>query len=137
MRRAVIATALAAGALLVVVPRWVLPACEYRGFPRMHCSDTAAAEMAIGVVLLAVGALVAGTGSGPLAAAGAALSSALLVLAWLMPRIRGYCPTPKMPCHYGMVPAVRFIAGAAVLVLVPAAVMLMRSARRRGEAGAS
>lgn len=131
MRKVVPVTTLLAGALLVVVPRFVLPACEYRGFPRMHCSDTARAEMLIGALLLAAGALALGTSRSGLAAGSAVASCALLALAWLMPRVYGYCPSPKMPCHYGMVPSIRFIVGAGALILVPGAVLLARAAWAR------
>ncbi len=123
-----------AGLLLVVVPRWVLPACEYAGHPRMHCSDTARAEMLLGVALVAVGLLVFTARRPWSALASSSLAAVLLVLAWVMPDVYGYCASPRMPCHYGMVPGVRFISALAGLVLVAAMLLFVRSTRRKAEA---
>jgi len=55
MKKLVAITALISGLLLIVVPRYVLPACEYEGYARMHCSDTARAEYFSGMTLMAIG----------------------------------------------------------------------------------
>lgn len=123
--------ALVCGALLVVVPRFVLPACEYRGFPRMHCSDTAHAEMAVGAALLLVGAAtLAATRPWAILAAGV-LALALSAAAFLLPEWVGYCHSPQMPCTYGMVPAVRFIAGANAATVLLGLAGAARRARRK------
>lgn len=132
MKRLAGVVALACGALLVVVPRFALPACEYRGFPRMHCSDTAHAEMAVGAALLLVGVatLVARRPLEILAAG--ALALALSAAALLLPEWVGYCHSPQMPCSYGMVPAVRFIAAANAVVVLLGLAGTVRRARRKG-----
>ena len=48
-------TMILAGLLLVIVPRYILPACEFEGFSRMHCSDTAQAELVTGILLALAG----------------------------------------------------------------------------------
>ncbi len=127
-------TGIAAGLLLVVVPRYVLPACEYEGFPRMHCSDTALVERVLGGLLLAAGAIaLASRRRRALAMACAAASGAILLSAWFTPDVTGYCPSAKMPCHYGMVPGVRFIVALAGIGLVTGVVLLARSRGRERE----
>ncbi len=134
MRSFAASAAAGAGLLLVVVPRWVLPACEYAGHPRMHCSDTARAEMMLGAALVAAGVLVFTARKPWSALASSGLAIVLLVLAWAMPDVYGYCASPRMPCHYGMVPGVRFIATIAGLSLVAATLLLARRTMRRTEA---
>ena len=55
MKRLAGTTMILAGLLLVLVPRYILPACEFEGFSRMHCSDTAQAELVTGVLLALAG----------------------------------------------------------------------------------
>jgi fructose-specific phosphotransferase system IIC component len=134
MKALAASAAVAAGVLLVVVPRYVLPACEYAGYPRMHCSDTARAEMILGAALIAAGALVfAARRRWPIVASAAA-SCVVLGLAWYMPDLYGYCASPRMPCHYGMVPGVRFVAALAGAVVVAATLLFARSTRTKTEA---
>lgn len=123
--------ALVSGALLVVVPRWVLTACEYQGFPRMHCSDTAHAEMAVGALLVLVGAATL-LASRPWAILSAGVLALVLSgAAFLLPETVGYCHSPRMPCTYGMVPGVRFIAAANAAVVLLGLVGTVRRARRK------
>ncbi len=133
MRTLVGATGIAAGLLLAIVPRWVLPPCAHEGLPRLHCADTARAEIVLGLVLAATGVLALAWGRGRLVAASAAASGALLVLAWFLPDVYGYCPSPRMPCHYGTVPAVRLVAALGSAVLLVGGVALARAERKRGE----
>jgi len=133
VRKLVSGTGIGAGLLLAIVPRWVLPPCGHVGVPGLHCADTARAEIVVGVLLVAAGALAIGAARGWLLAADAAGCGALLVAAWLLPDVYGYCPSPRMPCHYGMVPAVRLVAAVAAAVLVIGGVALARARRKRGE----
>lgn len=126
MKKLVAAADLGAGALLVVVPRWVFPPCGGPGRPPMHCATTAAVEMTLGVLLLAAGALVLAARGRLLVRAGAWASFALLIAAGVAPSVYGYCASPKMACHYGMAPSVRFVAAVAG-VLVVAAMALGRN----------
>jgi hypothetical protein len=58
----------------------------------------------------------------------AALVSCLLYgVSFRLPEIFGYCLSPRMPCNYGMVPAVRFVAVVGMLVMVVALIRLARS----------
>lgn len=124
MRKLVAAADLGAGALLVIVPRWVFPACAGGpGHPPTHCATTAGVELALGVLLLAAGALVLAVRGRILAWA----SCALLLAAGVAPSVYGYCASPKMACHYGMAPSVRLVAAVAG-VLVVAAMALHRNA---------
>ncbi len=134
MRRLVAVTGIAAGLLLGVVPRYVLPACEYEGHPRMHCSDTARAELVVGALLVVAGAFASAVKRPRPVMGAAAVSCALLALAWFMPDVYGYCASPRMPCHYGMVPGIRFIAVLAGVLLIAAIVLLAKGTRRNPEA---
>lgn len=131
MRRLVAATGIAAGLLLIAVPRWILPPCRGEGPARMHCSDTARAEMVLGAMLLAAGALALTTRRPSLLAADAAASGAIAAAAWVAPGVFGYCAGSAMPCHYGMVPGVRFVAALAAMALAAALAILASGARRR------
>ena len=48
--------ALVGGVLLLVIPRFIFPACEYLGRGRMHCTDAAHGEFVVGGLLVAAGA---------------------------------------------------------------------------------
>ncbi len=132
MKKVVASTGMASGLLLVVVPRWVLPACEFEGYARMHCSDTARAVMMLGALVAAVGVTALGAKRTSVALAHAFVEAALLASAWLAPSVVGYCASPRMPCTYGMVPAVRFVSALAIVVLVTAVAALVM--RRRSAA---
>lgn len=125
-------TGLVCGALLLVVPRFVLPACEYRGFPRMHCSDTAHAEMAVGAALVLLGAATLMARRPWEVLAAGLLALALSATAFLLPEKIGYCHSPRMPCTYGMVPSVRFIAFANAAIVLLGLAGAARRARRKG-----
>lgn len=134
MKKLVALTAVASGVLLVLVPRFILPACEYEGYPPMHCSDTARAEFLIGALLVLVGvaAFFAKTAKLSLTGAGAALT--LYAAAYLLPDSIGYCRSPRMPCNYGMVPAVRFISAVGAITMVIAFAGIVNSVRTKGKA---
>lgn len=132
MRKLIAFTGIAAGFLLVVVPRFVLPACEYEGFSRMHCSDTAVAVMLLGAVLAALGGVAFFLRPPWLLIANAAVACIILGAAMYMPDAYGYCASRNMPCHYGMVPGVRFVAALALLLLVFAIFLTARGARKTG-----
>ncbi len=123
-------TMIAAGLLLVIVPRYILPACEFEGFSRMHCSDTAQAEFVAGILLA-----LAGIGTlflkSPASAGGAVLGLALSVIVFVLPDKFGYCLSSRMPCNYGMVPAIRFIAVVSGLVMIVSLGVLIKDYRRK------
>lgn len=134
MKNLVAITALVGGLLLILVPRYILPACEYEGYARMHCSDTARAEYVAGALLMAIGVitLFISKHSAVLISAVAALI-AFGVSSWL-PAKFGYCLSPQMPCHYGMVPGVRFVSAAGILITIMALIGLTKSYEKKGKA---
>lgn len=133
MKRLAGTTMLLSGLLLALVPRYILPACEFEGFSRMHCSDTAQAELVTGILLAlaGIGTLVL---KFPASAGNAILSLALSVAAFMLPDKFGYCHNSKMPCNYGMVPAVRLIAVLTALLMIIALIGMFRDYRRKGKA---
>jgi len=132
MKMVVAITTLVCGILFLLVPRYVLPACEYSGFARMHCSDTAQAEQVIGAVLIAVSCATFMVKSRMMPLVSAALSTILFGIAFWMPDKFGYCLSPRMPCHYGMVPAVRFIAIIGILAMIGVVIIIARSSGKKG-----
>jgi hypothetical protein len=131
MRKLIAVTGIVAGLLLVIVPRFILPACEYEGFARMHCSDTANAEIVLGAVLAAVGAVAFLMRTPGLLIADAVIACGILGAALYMPNVFGYCASKNMPCHYGMVPGVRFIAVLAMAVLFTGIALMTRDLRKK------
>jgi ribose/xylose/arabinose/galactoside ABC-type transport system permease subunit len=132
MRRLVAIAALAGGLLLLLVPRYILPACEYEGYSPMHCSDTARAEYLVGALLIALGA---GTYAYKKAAAFIATAAASFLLygiALWLPDAIGYCHSSRMPCNYGMVPGIRFISVLGMALTAIAGVGLLREQRKKG-----
>ena len=132
MRKLVAITTLAGGILFILVPRYILPACEFAGFPRMHCSDTAQAERVVGAVLIVVSCMTFFVKSGKIPLAGAILSILVFGLAFWIPDKFGYCQSPRMPCHYGMVPAVRFLSVLGILIMLGAVFIIARSSGKKG-----
>ncbi len=134
MRKLIGLTAIIGGVLLVLTPRYILPACEYEGFPRMHCSDTAHAEMILGGVFIAVGiaAMVLKSAASTIAAgiAGFVLS---LVSFWFPDKF-GYCMSSRMPCNYGMVPAVRFLAVTISVIMAVGVIVAAKRSLKKGTA---
>jgi hypothetical protein len=124
------AAAAVAGMMLLLIPRFVFPACEYLGRGRMHCTDAAHGEFVIGGLLVATGVSLALLRPGVAAAAAAAIAALLCVAAFFVPTYTRYCANPEMPCHYGMVPSIRFIAGAVGLAEVAALTSFVRASRR-------
>jgi ascorbate-specific PTS system EIIC-type component UlaA len=126
MKKTVGIVSLISGALLLMIPRFILPVCEYAGYQPMHCSDTARAEYIVGALLIAAGAgtFVLRHAAAPLIAA--AISLLLSVAASAAPAIYGYCRSAKMPCNYGTVPAVRFVAVVTAVIMIIATVHLIR-----------
>ena len=133
MRKLIVVAAFAAGILFMVVPRYILPACEYEGYSRMHCSDTAQAEYIVGALLLVIGAAMLFFTSHTAIVLGAAASFILFLISFWLPDKFGYCQSPRMPCNYGMVPGLRFIAVVGAITMVVAIVSLARKLRKKGK----
>lgn len=131
MKKLFAVTAVVSGLLLLVVPRYILPACEYLGHPAMHCSDTARAEFVVGGLLIVLGIAAALV---RLKAAGifcSGISIILYAVAFRLPDAFGYCHSTQMPCNYGMVPGVRFIAVLSAIIMAVAFVEAMKSYRKK------
>lgn len=131
MKKLIATTSMTAGVLLLLVPRYLLPACEYEGYSRMHCTDTAMAEYVVAALLMVTGGIAFAAKKPWLAAVSGAVACGLLVLAFFMPEVYGYCANKKMPCHYGMVPGIRFIAVLAFLVLAAGTGLLARDIKKK------
>ena len=125
-------TASLSGILLILVPRFILPVCEYEGYPAMHCSDTAHAEYVVGALLLVAGIVVFLLKWTRTTIIGAMVSIILYIAAFLLPDIYGYCHSSRMPCNYGAVPGIRFIASIGGIIMVVAIISLLRSTRMKG-----
>jgi hypothetical protein len=132
MKMVVAITALACGMLFFLVPRYVLPACEYAGYSRMHCSDTAQAERVVGAVLIVVSGSTFLVRWTMMPLVGAILSTIVFGIAFWLPDIFGYCLSPKMPCHYGMVPAVRFLSIIGFLTMIGIIFIIAKSSGKKG-----
>ena len=126
MKKTVGIVSLISGALLLMIPRFILPVCEYAGYQPMHCSDTARAEYIVGALLIVAGAgtFVLRHAAAPLIAAVTAFL--LSAAAYVAPNIYGYCRSAKMPCNYGTVPAVRLVAVLTAAIMIIATVHLIR-----------
>ncbi len=131
MIKMVALTALLSGFLLLVVPRYILPACEYEGYPPMHCSDTAKAEFLVGALLMVIGGI-SFFSKKSIAAIVAAVACILYAVAYWLPDKIGYCHSTRMPCNYGMVPGIRFISIVGVLIMIVAVASLLRKSRKKG-----
>ena len=132
MKTVVAITALVCGILFFLVPRYILPACEYAGYSRMHCSDTAQAEQVAGVALIAVSGITFLVKSPTMPLVSAILSMILFGIAFWLPDKFGYCLSPRMPCHYGMVPAVRFLSIIGILTMIGVIFGIARSKKKKG-----
>ena len=130
MKKLVAITAFTSGVLVLLVPRYILPACEYEGYPHMHCSDTARAEYIVGILLMVSGSATFFAKTTNQVLAGAVVSFILSVTAFWLPGKIGYCQSPRMPCNYGMVPGVRFTATVCLLILLVAIIKLTISHRK-------
>lgn len=131
MKRLIGTTALVGGALLVVVPRFVLPACEWAGHPAMRCSRTAHAEMIAGALLVGLGAIALFARRPRAVLLAGVLALGIFAVAWMLPERIGYCHNVRMPCTYGMVPGIRFLAGVNGLGVLVGLLGASRGAGRR------
>ncbi len=105
-------------ALVIVVPRYILPVCEFvlPGHEHAVCSFMYKAEAAVGVVAMALSAAMffSKTADALRWLAFAAFFAGGTVIA--APGFVGYCQSPRMPCHYGAVPGLKLVGGLIALV---------------------
>lgn len=123
--------AIVGGVLLLLIPRFVFPACEYLGRGRMHCTDAAHGEFLVGGLLVAAGGALLLLKTGTASILAAACAVLLCFAAFFVPAYTRYCANPDMACHYGMVPSIRFIAIAVGVVEAAALTGLVRASKRR------
>lgn len=133
MKKLIGITALVSGLLLLLLPRYILPACEYAGYPPMHCSDTARAEYVAGAVLMLIG-IAAFFLQDRMLIVSAVTACIVFGISFWLPDIFGYCQSTRMPCNYGMVPGIRFIDGAGALLMIIAVINLLKRYRTKGKA---
>jgi hypothetical protein len=98
----------------------------------MHCSDTARAEFLVGALLMIIGGTTLVVKKEIIIGIGAVVSCILFIVAFWLPDKFGYCQSPRMPCNYGMVPGVRFIAVVGALIMIIAIVRLLRKSWKKG-----
>jgi hypothetical protein len=132
MKTLISITAFIGGLLLILVPRYILPACEFEGFPHMHCSDTARAEQVTGMILMAIGITTFFFKRRELIIASAVVACIVFAISIWLPDKIGYCLSPRMPCHYGMVPGVRFIDVTGVVIMIIGIIGLAKTYRKKG-----
>ncbi len=131
MKKTITVTAVISGLLFLLVPRYILPACEYLGNPRMHCSDTAQAEYVVGALLIVLGAVSAFVKQPAAGFVFPPLAIILYVVAFVLPDKLGYCHSHNMPCNYGMVPGVRFVAVASAIIMAIALIRVAASYKKK------
>lgn len=104
------------GLMVVLLPRYILPVCEYQGFSRMACSSTSVSEMFMGLIVM-------------VSSLGIFFSKSAETLRWLaliliasgtsvllIPEVIGYCHSSSMPCNYGTIPVLRLTGVLIILV---------------------
>lgn len=98
------------GLLVVLMPRYILPVCEYQGYKEMACSHTGKLEMFIGLVVMvaSAGMFFSKTPETLRWQAFTILAAGLSVI--VIPEVIGYCHNSSMPCNYGTIPVLRLIA---------------------------
>src|SRR5512143_2830331 len=110
MKKLVAFSSMACGLLLILIPRFILPTCEYEGYGRMHCSDAARAEYIAGALLMLIGCGTLFLKTETTTMFAALIAGLFFGIAYWLPDMTGYCLSPRMPCNYGTVPWVRFVA---------------------------
>lgn len=104
------------GLMVVLVPRYILPVCEYQGYSKMACSYTAVSEMCIGLIVM-VSSLGIFFSRNAETLRWLALSPvALGISVLLIPEAIGYCHSSSMPCNYGTIPVLR-LAGVLIILV--------------------
>lgn len=118
------------GALVLFIPRFILPVCEFQGFAPMTCSHTGTAEMFMGGVMAtaSLGIFFSKATEAARWPALSALAAGLSVL--LIPDAIGYCHSTRMPCNYGTVPALRLVGGVITLASLSAFLLSLKKERK-------
>ncbi len=118
------------GLLVLLVPRFILPVCEYQGYNPMACSHTALAEMFVGFVTMAgaTGLFFSKGADGLRWLSFTVLATGVSVL-WI-PEAIGYCHSSRMPCNYGTIPVLRLLGVLIVLLSMAGFLLSFRREKR-------
>jgi hypothetical protein len=118
------------GLMVLLVPRFILPVCEYRGYNPMACSHTALAEMFMGIMVMAAatGLFFSRSSEGLRWLSFTILASGVSVI-WI-PEAIGYCHSGLMPCNYGTVPVLRMLGVLIVLLSLTGFLLSFRKEKR-------
>lgn len=128
-----------AGALIAVVPQFILPVCESGvatasgGSVPMKCFWTARAELGTGALVAFCGTLLCVCRDADVRSGIAAVTSAASLLALAFPTILiGMCGAETMPCRMGALPALILLAVAAFFVSLAACRSFLCAAKKEG-----
>lgn len=114
------------GLLTVVIPRYILPVCEFNGYPAMFCSDAALYEAWVGSGIMFISLLIPLIPARLVRILFSILILAAGALVLFIPRMTGFCRNPSMPCNYGTIPALRLLGTGTFI----AALLFLRSSWR-------
>lgn len=114
------------GILVIVVPKYILPVCEYQGklmetkmgmsIP-MKCSWTAQSELGIGLVIIVAALALIFSRQVETRKMVSVILVALGIVVILLPTtLIGVCPNPMMLCHAGALPALELLGGLLIIV---------------------
>jgi len=118
------------GLLLVLVPRYILPVCEYQGYNPMSCSHTAIAEMFVGFMVMVTSAGMSfSRGSESLRWLSLPILAAGVSVLWI-PEAIGYCHSSQMPCNYATVPVLRLLGVLTVLLSLGSFLLSFRGEKK-------
>ncbi len=134
MKKLIGITAFIGGVLLVLIPRYIFPACGYPGRPAMHCSDTARAEYCIGALLVLTSGAIFFLKSDRSVVLSASAVFVLSIFAGMAPEKYGYCHSTMMACNYGMVPSIRLVAALMAIMMFAVIISRVWSYRKKGKA---
>lgn len=118
------------GLMVLLVPRFILPVCEYQGYSPMACSHTAVAEMFMGVIVMAaaIGLFFSSGSDGLRWLSFTTLASGVSVI-WI-PQAIGYCHSGQMPCNYATIPVLRLLGALTVLISLAGFLLSFRAKER-------
>lgn len=118
------------GLMLVLVPRYILPVCEYRGYNPMSCSHTAIAEMFLGFMVMVTSAGMSfSRGSESLRWLSLPILAAGVSVLWI-PEAIGYCHSSQMPCNYATLPVLRLLGVLTVLLSLGSFLLSFRGEKK-------
>jgi len=99
----------------------------------MHCSETAKAEYLTGALLMLLGSATFFFKSTRALVLSASAAFILFAVSFYLPDKFGYCRSARMPCNYGMVPGIRFVAISGALIMFGVAIGLAKKYFQKGK----